>query len=107
MGKHVKYLFNNKEALDIVIESFKSTEEKPVLSVCFGAKPETKDVEIDEETIKEPTGKWQLDILLHHSEYHNGEKYDVPVFDNATLLELDYEGNSTITGRSYLKDKNK
>ena len=63
MGKHVKYLFDNKEALDIVIESLKSTEEKPVLSVCFGSKPETKDIEIDEEIVKEPTGKWQLDIF--------------------------------------------
>lgn len=107
MGKHVKYLFDNKEALDKVTESFKSTEEKPVLSVCFGAKPETKEVEIDEEIVKEHTGKWQLDILLHHSEYYNEKKYDVPVFNGAKLLELEHEGNSIIRGRSYLKDKNK
>lgn len=102
MNKLLKVL-GTKEAIDSIIQDYKDSKEdnpwkheKP-----FGYKPiwiEKPVYELDE-LITEgvPSGNYQLDIFLY------GEN-DVDLH-GAEILDLDMEGNTRITGYSYLDNK--
>ncbi len=100
--KQSKYLFPSEEKAREMKESLVSTEENPCSHTAHGLKAETIEKEIDGETVKDPTGKWQLDVDWCFSE---DEEIDHPYGWKMYALELKREGNHGILGRSYLKEK--